>query len=199
MDIAIPRLTQTIIWRLALTGLCLAILTLTAAGKRAEAIEPYSEKDRVENPYCDVPTYAGSRINGSARAYLTARMSPIIIIDRKEINKSALADFFLAHECCHHKLGHLTKKRKPVASVNGRAITRQSAKMEADADCCAAKILTYYRKPDAIEKAKTFMRQYGRMPTGFGYPTGVSRFGAIEDCRLRAEREFASRLKANND
>jgi hypothetical protein len=90
----------------------------------------------------------------------------------------AYAHFLMAHECCHHTLGHmrLTQQRLRGVGVQPFYYLRPLLKnMELDADGCAVHMLTLTREPEAIERARMRMVEFGDRQTGAYYPTGIER------------------------
>jgi hypothetical protein len=83
----------------------------------------------------------------------------------------------MAHECCHHTLGHVRRfaglgQLGPQPFYYIRPALRN---MELDADSCAVRMLRATREPDAIEAGRRKMLSFGTMPTGAYYPTGIER------------------------
>ena len=119
----------------------------------------------------------------------TADDRSVIVIDAS-ILKSELSygHFLMAHECCHHTLGHtrLTTQRMAGVGVQPFYYLRPLLKnMELDADACAVRMLLLTNEPDAIESARLRMLEFGDTPTGAYYPTGQERADNI--VRVEAE------------
>jgi hypothetical protein len=131
----------------------------------------------VDNPYCDIATYVLPDFPEQASSTRTAGDSSEIVIDTSTLKSDpAYAHFLMAHECCHHTLGHtrLTQQRFGGVGVQPFYYLRPLLKnMELDADGCAVHTLT--REPEAIERARTRMLEFGERQTGAYYPTGIER------------------------
>jgi hypothetical protein len=123
----------------------------------------------VDNPYCAITTY----VIGDAAG------RPAIVIDASMLaNERAYSHFLMAHECCHHVLGHVRLTASKLGQLGPQPFyyVRPLLKgMELDADACAVRMLTFTKEPDAIEAARTKMLEFGNAPTGAYYPTGVER------------------------
>jgi hypothetical protein len=133
----------------------------------------------IDNPFCAITTYvlpdfpeqASSTEDGEGRA--------VIAIDASMLKTDpAYAQFLMAHECCHHTLGHTRLTSQTVGNIGPqpfyylRPLLRN---MELDADACAVRMLKRTKKLDAIESARKSMLAFGATPTGAYYPTGVER------------------------
>jgi len=133
----------------------------------------------VDNPYCDISTYVLPDFPEQASSTRTADDRSVILIDASTLKSdSAYAHFLMAHECCHHTLGHtrLTQQRFGGVGVQPFYYLRPLLKnMELDADGCAVRMLTLNREPEAIERARTRMLEFGDRQTGAYYPTGIER------------------------
>jgi hypothetical protein len=95
------------------------------------------------------------------------------------------AHFLMAHECCHHTLGHVRHYYDGLGHLGPQPFyyIRPALKhMELDADCCAVKMLKLTHEPDAIEAARQTMLGFGTSPTGAYYPTGIERADNIAKC-----------------
>ncbi len=93
--------------------------------------------------------------------------------------------FLMAHECCHHTLGHVRRYREGLGHVGPQPffyIAPQLKQMELDADCCAVKMLKLKGELDSIEAGRSTMVQFGVQPTGAHYPTGIERADNIATC-----------------
>jgi hypothetical protein len=93
--------------------------------------------------------------------------------------------FLMAHECCHHTLGHVRRYHEGLGHVGPQPffyIAPALKQMELEADCCAVGILKLRHEPDSIEAARQTMIEYGATPTGAYYPTGTERADNISIC-----------------
>jgi hypothetical protein len=100
-------------------------------------------------------------------------------------DKPAYGRFLMAHECCHHTLGHVQRYHEGLGHVGPQPffyIAPALKQMELDADCCAVKMLKSKNEADSIEAAHQTMVEFGDAPTGAYYPTGTERAANIEKC-----------------
>jgi hypothetical protein len=137
----------------------------------------------VDNPYCAIttnvvgefPEQATSTVDGNGRAVIALDAS-ILKSDRP------YAHFLMAHECCHHTLGHVRLTSAQLGHLGPQPfyyIRPLLKNMELDADTCAARMLKLTKEPDAIDAARRRMLAFGNAPTGAYYPTGVERSDGI--------------------
>lgn len=125
--------------------------------------------------FCGLPTFVQPE-PGIAAATIDPNHGRIIIVDPSAMaNVTASRKFAIAHECAHHKLGHVSP-RGMWARSNGA-----TARQELAADCWAAKALASagYRKD--IKRTVQQNRLEGPYMQG-GYPSGVSRARVILKC-----------------
>jgi hypothetical protein len=141
----------------------------------------------IDNPYCDITTDVLPEFPEQASSTIDVNDNPVIVIDASILRQNLpYAHFLMAHECCHHILGHvrLTSERLgqlgPQPFYYLRPLLRT---MELDADSCAVKMLKETKEPGAIESAREEMLQFGNSPTGAYYPTGVERADNIARAR----------------
>ena len=141
----------------------------------------------IDNPYCEITTYVLPEFPEQASSTVDVNDNPVIVIDASMLRQNLpYAHFLMAHECCHHILGHvrLTSERLgqlgPQPFYYVRPLLRT---MELDADSCAVKMLKETKEPEAIESAREEMLQFGNAPTGAYYPTGVERADNIARAR----------------
>jgi hypothetical protein len=137
----------------------------------------------IDNPYCAIVTYVLPDFPKQASSANTADDRSVIVIDASTLKSDrAYSHFLLAHECCHHTLGHtrLTSQRSGGVGPQPFYYLQPLLKnMELDADACAIRMLKLTKEPDAIERARTKMLEFGNLQTGAYYPTGVQRAGNI--------------------
>jgi hypothetical protein len=137
----------------------------------------------IDNPYCDITTYVLPEFPEQASSTVDVNNNPVIVIDASILRQN-LAHFLMAHECCHHILGHvrLTSERLgqlgPQPFYYVRPLLRT---MELDADSCVVKMLKETKESGAIESAREEMLQFGNSPTGA--ETGVERADNIARAR----------------
>jgi len=115
-----------------------------------------------------------------------SRGRPLIIVNSSTLSRNpAYGHFLMAHECCHHTLGHVRRYTEGLGHVGPQPffyIAPALKQMELEADCCAVGILKLRHEPDSIEAARQTMIEYGATPTGAYYPTGTERADNIASC-----------------
>ncbi len=153
--------------------------SVSPARKAGGGFEFRRKLSSVDNPYCDITTYVLPDLPEQASSTETADDRPVIVIDASMLKSDpAYAHFLMAHECCHHTLGHtrLTQQRFGGVGVQPFYYLRPLLKnMELDADACAVHMLMLTHEPDAVERARARMREFGDRQTGAYYPTGIER------------------------
>lgn len=136
-----------------------------------------------DNPYCAIATYTVRDVPEQAMSLLDSNGRPVIVVSSLLLNQTpAYGHFLLAHECCHHTLGHVRLTSESLGQLGPQPfyyIRPLLKNMELDADTCAVKMLKQTKEPDAIEVARQAMLQFGNTPTGAYYPTGVERANNI--------------------
>lgn len=145
----------------------------------------------IENPYCPITTYTLRDVAEQASSMTGPQGQPVIVVNLKTLrNDPAYSKFLMAHECCHHTLGHVAKYRKELDHVGPQAfyfIAPELKRLELEADCCAVKLLREKHDMDGIEAARAAMSIFGRKPTGAHYPTGIERADNIFGCAVSDE------------
>ena len=138
------------------------------------------------NPYCDVPTYVLRDLPEQAMSLHDSSGKPTIVVSGFTLaDKPDYSRFLLAHECCHHSLGHMDRFKDQLGHVGPQRfyfIAPQLKQMELDADCCAVKMLRSRNDPSSIEAAEAAMAIFGSEQTGAHYPTGNERAGNMAKC-----------------
>jgi hypothetical protein len=133
----------------------------------------------VDNPYCAITTYVVGDFPEQATSTTDAAGRPVIVVDASMLaNDRAYSHFLMAHECCHHILGHVRLTSGKLGHLGPQPfyyLQPLLKGMELDADGCAARMLNFTKEPDAIEAARAKMLAFGNAPTGAYYPTGVER------------------------
>jgi hypothetical protein len=133
----------------------------------------------VDNPYCDIVTYVLPDFPEQASSTQTADGRSVIVIDASMLKSDRdYAHFLMAHECCHHTLGHTRLTTQQLGSVGVQPFfyLRPLLKnMELDADACAVHMLKLTKEPNAIEHGRLRMLKFGDQQTGAYYPTGIER------------------------
>ena len=141
---------------------------------------------KTDNPYCDITTYTLRDLAEQAMSMLDSNGHPVIVVNGRTLIDSPLyGHFLMAHECCHHTLGHVQRYHEGLGHVGPQPffyIAPALKQMELDADCCAVKMLKFKQELGSIEAAREAMQSFGDQPTGAYYPTGNERAGKIEKC-----------------
>ncbi|MGH6867209.1 MAG: hypothetical protein ACREDO_13850 [Methyloceanibacter sp.] len=139
-----------------------------------------------DNPYCAVTTYTLRDIPEQATSLTDSSGRPMIVVNLNTLRDNpSYGRFLMAHECCHHTLGHVRRYREGLGHVGPQPffyIAPQLKQMELDADCCAVKMLKLKGELDSIEAGRSTMVQFGVQPTGAHYPTGIERADNIATC-----------------
>jgi hypothetical protein len=133
----------------------------------------------VDNPYCAITTYIVGDFPEQATSTTDAAGRPAIVIDASMLaSERAYSHFLMAHECCHHILGHVRLTSSKLGHLGPQPfyyVQPLLKGLELAADGCAARMLNFTKEPDAIEAARVKMLAFGNAPTGAYYPTGVER------------------------
>ena len=141
---------------------------------------------KTDNPYCDITTYTLREVPEQAMSMLDSNGRPVIVVSYATlVEKPSYGRFLMAHECCHHTLGHVRRYHEGLGHVGPQHffyIAPALKQMELEADCCAVKMLKSRHEPDSIEAARQTMVEYGATPTGAYYPTGTERADNIASC-----------------
>jgi hypothetical protein len=159
----------------------IAVLSLTQGGAQAGRGLPTAD-----NPFCDVTTYTLRDLPEQAISTLDSNGKPVIVVSSSVLDQTpAYGRFLMAHECCHHTLGHVQHFHEELGHLGPQPffyIAPQLKQMELDADCCAVKMLRAMHETDGIEAAKQMMLGFGTNPTGAYYPIGTERADNIDKC-----------------
>ena len=141
---------------------------------------------QTDNPYCDVATYLLREVPEQAMSMLDSNGRPVIVVSGQTLLQTpSYGRFLLAHECCHHTLGHVGRYHESLGHVGPQPffyIAPALKQMELDADCCAVRMLKFMHETDSIESAEEEMVNFGASPTGAYYPTGTERADNIAKC-----------------
>ena len=139
-----------------------------------------------ENPYCDVTTYTLRDVPEQGMSMSDSRGRPVIVLSGYTLaDKPSYGRFLMAHECCHHSLGHVGRFSKRLGQVGPQPffyLAPALKQMELDADCCAIKMLRAKHDADSIGSAEEEMKHFGSDPTGAYYPTGTERADNMAAC-----------------
>jgi hypothetical protein len=163
-----------------LIGVFVAALGLAASALNAgNAPSLRGRLPSVDNPYCAITTYLLPDFPEQATSMLDSNGRPVVVVNSTILEQSpAYGHFLMAHECCHHTLGHVRHFYDGFGHLGPQPFyyIRPALKhMELDADTCAVKMLKATHEPDAIEAARQMMLHFGDQPTGAYYPTGNER------------------------
>jgi hypothetical protein len=141
---------------------------------------------KADNPYCDITTYTLREVPEQAMSMLDSNGRPVIVVSYAALTeKPPYGRFLMAHECCHHTLGHVRRYHEGLGHVGPQPffyIAPALKQMELEADCCAVRILKSRHEADSIDAARQTMVEYGATPTGAYYPTGTERADNIASC-----------------
>ena len=139
-----------------------------------------------DNPYCAITTYKLRDVPEQGMSVFDSNGTPVIVVNAQTLADSPpYGRFLMAHECCHHTLGHVQLYRQGLGHLGPQPffyIAPQLKQMELDADCCAVKLLKSRHETDSIAAAREAMVEFGNAPTGAYYPTGVERADNITKC-----------------
>ena len=139
-----------------------------------------------DNPYCAVTTYKLRDLAEQGMSVLDSNGKPVIVVNAQTMAESPpYGRFLMAHECCHHSLGHVQRYHEGLGHLGPQPffyIAPALKQMELDADCCAVKMLKTRHETDSIETARQTMLEFGTAPTGAYYPTGTERADNITKC-----------------
>ncbi len=140
----------------------------------------------VDNPFCAITTYLLPELAEQAMSTLDRDDRPIIVVSAMTMVESRVyGRFLMAHECCHHTLGHVAAYHRELGHLGPQPffyIAPQLKGMELDADCCAVRMLRLKKEAETIEAARATMANFGTKPTGAYYPTGIERAENIAKC-----------------
>jgi hypothetical protein len=140
----------------------------------------------IDNPYCAITTYLLPELPEQAMSSIDSDDRPIIVVSALTLAATrAYGRFLMAHECCHHTLGHVNTFHREMGHLGPQPffyIAPALKRMELDADCCAVKMLKQTHEPESIEAARQQMANFGTQPTGAYYPTGIERADNIANC-----------------
>jgi hypothetical protein len=108
-----------------------------------------------DNPYCSIATYKARDVAEQAMSVSDSSGRPVIVINAGTLkDEPSYGRFLMAHECCHHSLGHVNRYREGRGAVGPQPfffIAPALKQMELDADCCAVRLLRERQEADDIE------------------------------------------------
>lgn len=133
----------------------------------------------IDNPYCPIVTYVLRDFPEQASSTQDANDRPVIVIDASALRTDrAYGHFLMAHECCHHSLGHTRRASQRLGQLGPQPfyyLKPLLKGMELEADGCAVRMLKRSNAFDAIDSARRKMLEFGAEQTGAYYPTGIER------------------------
>jgi len=172
----------------SLTGVVLVVLAVTSSTQDTSA-RPGRLLPETENPYCEIKTYKLRGIAEQASSMTDRRGRPVIVVNALTLrDQPNYGRFLLAHECCHHTLGHLSMAKKELGHVGPQPffyIAPELKRLELEADCCAVRLLRERNEVAGIDAGAAAMARFGDKPTGAYYPTGEERVENIRRCANR--------------
>ena len=170
-------------------GLRLSVVALAVIGGLGlfgDAAQAGHWLPTIDNPYCPITTYMLRDVPEQAASMKDPRGRSVIVVNRRTFReRPSYGKFLIAHECCHHTLGHVDKFRKGLGGQGPQPffhIAPQLKRLELEADCCAIKLLRDRQEVDGVEAARSTMVTFGKDPTGACYPTGYERAANILVC-----------------
>jgi hypothetical protein len=174
--------------RFAIVAVAIAAAGL---GLSPEEVQAGRWLPEIENPYCPITTYTLRDVPEQASSMTDRLGRPVIVVNTLTLRQHPdYGRFLLAHECCHHTLGHVANSKKELGHVGPQAffyIAPELKRMELEADCCAVKLLRERHELDGIEAGRAAMALFGPRPTGAHYPTGMERAENILGCAAADE------------
>lgn len=115
-----------------------------------------------------------------AEAALDADGMPVVALDPSlwAPEEEAHRTFLIAHECAHHRLGHLAPGALAARRSNARVVTDH----ELSADCWAAEMLARDGLWEVVDAMIIRFYRAGMAAPGRGYPPGVTRAQILYTC-----------------
>ena len=149
---------------------------------------------RLLNPFDGYPEICGFPLIVAPTPHVAQAVEsppgrPAIVVDPtllEEAEKPRFV-FFVAHECGHHVLGHVTPEGISRRAASTRAVRDQ----EMSADCWAAETLARLGQERPIRIMSDRFHRSGLYSPGAGYPAGIQRSTIIRQCAA-VGRESAS-------
>jgi len=184
--------TNTSFWRrLGIVAIALVVIGLAVIGLTSGPVQAGRWLPEVENPYCAVKTYALRDVAEQASSMTDRLGRPVIVVNTVTLrHRPSYGKFLMAHECCHHTLGHVANFKKQLGHVGPQAyfyLAPELKRLELEADCCAVKLLRERHDLDGIEAGRVAMALFGARQTGAHYPTGAERADNIAGCAAADE------------
>lgn len=157
-----------------LTALCcLTALAALSAEAHAQTQRMFAGYDAL----CGLPVIVFPNPQNASASYENGR--PVIYVDPGVMaNWTMSRRFTLAHECGHHRLGHVTPRGLWFRTRTTWATRAQ----ELDADCWAARALARQGQRADLQRMIQQFASSGHAPTGHNYPTGMERAQRIAQC-----------------
>ena len=170
-------------------GLRLSIVVAAAIGSLwlfGDVAQAGRSLPKIENPYCPITTYMLRDVPEQAASMKDPQGRPVIVVNRRTFrDRPSYGKFLMAHERCHHTLGHVGKFRKGLGGQGPQPffyVAPELKRLELEADCCAIKLLRDRQEADGIDAARSTIVTFGKDPTGAYYPTGYERAANILLC-----------------
>ena len=86
-----------------------------------------------DNPYCAITTYTVRDVPEQAMSVLDSNGRPVIVVSSLVLNQTpAYGHFLMAHECCHHTLGHVQRYQEEFGHVGPQPFFYIAPAAEAD-------------------------------------------------------------------
>jgi hypothetical protein len=136
----------------------------------------------VDNPYCDIRTYVLPDFPEQASSTRTDDDRSVIVVDASMLKfDRPYAHFLLAHECCHHTLGHTRLTTQRSGGLGALPLFATAVEEHGTRRRCMRRTHAeaHQGARGAIERARVRMQEHGDALTGAYYPTGNERAGNI--------------------
>ena len=115
----------------------LALAAIAALGLNCGGAHAGRGLPTTDNPYCDVTTYTLRDLPEQAMSTLDSNGRPVIVVSSTLLEETpAYGRFLMAHECCHHTLGHVQRFHEEFGHVGLQPFLLYRASTEADGARC---------------------------------------------------------------
>lgn len=162
-----------------------AVVLLGIAQSGATEIVPASKPGPAGEPFSGYDDLCGFPVVTDRTAHISLATvdpsgAPLIVLDPRldAPGEEYRRTFLIAHECAHHRLGHVTKDSFALRSVSRRAVRDQ----EMSADCWAAEQLARVGEDRTVRIMMDRFFKSGFYSPGGGYPSGLQRSTIIREC-----------------
>jgi hypothetical protein len=96
----------------------LAVAAIAAVGLNCGGAQAGRGLPTTDNPFCAITTYTLRDLPEQAMSMLDSGGRPVIVVSSSVLNQTpAYGRFLMAHECCHHTLGHVQRYHEGAMSV----------------------------------------------------------------------------------